>query len=367
MKNTLYLFNFLILSIIIYRPDPILADNGIPFKNYQFDANSAALGYHGSALVTLSAGVYANPALLADLKGVSFQYDHNSDPHANGFYYPWYQKEFNFYAMSYNRERLGTFAVSFNEADYFFPDYGTSPGINVEYTDLKQRSFSLAFGTSALNTVNMGASIVYNDNDYHTYLEAGIHDEHLSHTSDQQWLFSAGMLFKYPLLRFRTDLIDDEFRLGGAINQMGEENDTFGRIGLAYEISPVLFLPSLDSHFRPIAILFVAEWIGKASESDGTSTSSSLYDDQNLTSWGVEFGLGEIFYYRIGGIKADIEFDPDSDNSHGLGLRLPIDILTNDDWPLQFEYDRACPAFSEGVVHSFRLNMLLDGKLAWPF
>lgn len=299
-----------------------------PYAHQPLDARAIGLGQHQVTLATLSNGLQTNPGALGFVRGIHMDYNHTP---------VWPDLEQSFMAGSYNVPRLGTFAFGYAHFD-------TKYQRQIITASDQSRKYSLGYGSGFLNILSIGLNAHYHK------MESTFNDIKREY---DDWYIDAGLMARTPLLRFYVDLLEDEFRAAFAFNQLGREDwETQNRFGLAYEISPVIFFPSLDSHVRIFHFTFAYESISRPHE---------IFSEDRAQAMGLEIGVGEIFFYRLGNYTAH---NGEDDNTHGIGFRLPLDILTNDEWPIRIGYDRACPPFTDEVAHSFKIDVRLTGKLA---
>ena len=336
-----YWFYFILLIFILFSQTCFcdeLQDMNLIDPTYSADAKSSALGACQGAIPTIANGLVTNPALMGSLTGF------------HSLYTRWnYDKETSrlnnqFYAGSINFERFGTIGFGFSQLKNEQNNFQKSSASDLIY---ENDSYYLSFGTNILNMVGLGISTCYTD---YNYYKQNPEDILPDQNTDNEWSTNLGIIIRSPILRFKSDLIDDELRFGLSFNDLGGDMvENYSRINVIYEISPVVFLLSFNSHIRPFNFLFCHEMID--------------YQKSQINSWGIEFGVGEIFYYRLG----KFDYTDEKRKTHGLGFRLPINILTNEAFPVQIMYDRAVPDVDQSVIHTFRLDLTFTNRLKLPF
>ncbi|OQY30303.1 MAG: hypothetical protein B6244_00130 [Candidatus Cloacimonetes bacterium 4572_55] len=325
-------------------PTPLLANSysDIFFSSMPLHARSAGMAYTEVSMPSLSVGVLTNPGVLGFSQELTCVF--NSHRYTG-------RSPRRFFAASYHLKKIGTVAIGYNRQRYV-PQVTFDGNISDSYyisntcdTDV----YSLSFGTAFLNMIGIGATLnrftgtkIQSDFPYGDVLRIEYDD----------WLLNIGMLFKSPIFRFRSSYIDDEFRAGVSINQIGLDNaDTQKRYGAAYEIAPVIFIPSLDRDVHPIRIIFAYERMTPFLDIQG---------EKNAKSWGMELNFGGFLSYRFG---SHTTFSGGEDNTQGFGLQLPLDILTKDELPIWLEYDRADCRGSK-VYHSIKIKIRFEGRLS---
>ncbi len=315
------------------------------------NARAVGMGLNEATAVSVDNALAANPGMLGFLKGIQIlhnQYEF-SDPRR-------------LYAFSYNRARIGTFAIGYDR----WRNRTVSPleGVSEE----KRNNFSVGFGATLLNTFGVGLAAHSVNGIWEAHGNFPPHDK-----KEQDIYLNIGLLLKTPILRFRTDYLDDELNIGAALNAIDRESeslnrdwDTWRRLGISYELAPVMYLPAFNSQFHPLR--FVVAYERKTSPPDYVIVSDSqqtveLADDgKTSTGWGIELGFGEVFTYRKGRYTDQTDHKTDTE---GYGIQIPLNILTGDAWPMRLQYDWAHFGGANHTYHSIKVDLQLSGKLAF--
>ena len=317
-------FDMITVAVSQYYPNEPLVDGGVYSLDVPVDARSTAMGESFTALKNNSAATMYNPAGLAGLKGISFQYGQRA-----------LRDEINLSSLRY-RSFVMTFCVSsFNVGISYLRydpssyDFTFAVDSSLQRTHIKthDETLTVAIANSLADRLAVGLAFKVFD---------------AARTADAAWytplstspafLFDFGFIYSHPGF-LSNALLDDSFSIGASLQNIGTDfrgKDVIGRVnegvirlprysrlGISYVIS----VPDPTDGLTTFSALFTAEY-------RNLLNAGSTEDNRDFWGFGVETTFLELLSARLGGFVQPFK-SVTGDRGipairYGLGMNLPL-------------------------------------------